>query len=86
MNYYHSDEIMLLLLVVLLVYVVMLPFIVSTDDKIRHLKSSVKGVKSILDTHAELENEIKAIVKEVELFYKQYMQENPSARRFFLIV
>lgn len=65
----------------LLIYALIIPFILNTDDKIKHIKWSALALKNVLKNCEQ--KDIKSISKEVQLLYDEYVQEKPSAKKYF---
>lgn len=78
-NYY--SEMMVALTLILLIYALMIPWILNTDDKLKHIKLSTVGLKNILNNSEH--KDVESISKEVQLLYNEYVQEKPSAKKYF---
>ena len=65
----------------LLIYALIIPFILNTDDKIKHIKWSAIALKNVLKNCEQ--KDIKSISKEVQLLYDEYVQEKKSEKKYF---
>ena len=65
----------------LLIYALTIPLILNIDDKIKHVKWSALGLKNVLKSCEQ--KDIESISKEAQLLYDEYMQEKPSAKKYF---
>lgn len=72
------DDIMLYFTIMLLIYALLIPLLLNTDDKVKHIKWSALGLKNVLKCCEQ--KDIKSISQEVKLLYDEYVQERPSAK------
>lgn len=75
------DDIMLYFTIMLLIYALLIPLLLNTDDKVKHIKWSALGLKNVLKCCEQ--KDIKSISQEVKLLYDEYVQERPSAKKYF---
>ena len=75
------SEIIVTLTLMLLIYALMIPLILNADDKLKHIKWSAIGLKNILKNSEQ--KDVTTISKEVKLLYDEYVQEKPSAKKYF---
>ncbi len=75
------SEMIVFFTLLLLIYALIIPFILNTDDKIKHIKWSALALKNVLKNCEQ--KDIKSISKEVQLLYDEYVQEKPSAKKYF---
>lgn len=75
------NEMIVVLTLLLLIYALTIPLILNTDDKIKHVKWSALGLKNVLKSCEQ--KDIESISKEAQLLYDEYMQEKPSAKKYF---
>lgn len=75
------SEMIVVFTLMLLIYALIIPFILNTDDKIKHIKWSALALKNVLKNCEQ--KDIKSISKEVQLLYDEYVQEKPSAKKYF---
>lgn len=75
------SEIIVTLTLILLIYALMIPLILNADDKLKHIKWSAIGLKNILKNSEQ--KDVTTISKEVKLLYDEYVQEKPSAKKYF---
>lgn len=76
-----NDELMLAMSLILLCYALAIPLIINTDDKVKHIRWSSLGLKNILKSCKG--KDISGISREIQLFYDEYIQEKPSAKKYF---
>ncbi len=77
------EEMFAIVTVVLLAYALAIPLIINTDDKIKHIRWSALGLKNVLKSYEGLCKEIPYVSHDVKLLYDQYIQEKPSAKKYF---
>lgn len=75
------SEMIVVFTLMLLIYALIIPFILNTDDKIKHIKWSALALKNVLKNCEQ--KDIKSVSKEVQLLYDEYVQEKPSAKKYF---
>lgn len=80
---YHDlySEMIVFITLALLIYALMIPILLNADDKVKHIKWSALGLKNVLKGCEKKDTE--RISKEVQLLYDEYVQEKPSARKYF---
>ena len=81
MNSNYYSEMIVAFTFILLIYALMIPLILNADDKIKHIKWSALALKNILTNWNQ--KDLKGISREVQLLYDEYMQEKPSAKKYF---
>ena len=75
------SEMIVFITLALLIYALMIPILLNADDKVKHIKWSALGLKNVLKGCEKKDTE--RISKEVQLLYDEYVQEKPSARKYF---
>lgn len=72
-------------IIVLIIYVLLVMFalLLTMDDKGVHIKRSSRGIRNVLDEFKETEVDINTVANRIQLFYEQYVQENPSSKKYF---
>jgi len=75
------SEMIVFITLALLIYALMIPILLNADDKVKHIKWSALGLKNVLKGCEK--NDTERISKEVQLLYDEYVQEKPSARKYF---
>lgn len=75
------SEMIVFITLALLIYALMIPILLNADDKVKHIKWSALCLKNVLKGCEKKDTE--RISKEVQLLYDEYVQEKPSARKYF---
>ena len=75
------NEMIVVLTLILLIYALIIPLMLNIDDKIRHIKLSALALKNVLKSCEQ--KDIESISREVQLLYNEYIQERPSAKKYF---
>lgn len=72
--------------IIIITYVILMPILIGAEiyilrnDKGKYLRSSYRGLKSILKAENMTKNDL---AEEIELFYFRYSQEKPGMKKFF---
>ena len=77
------NNIMITLSLILAIYTLSFPLILNFDDKLKHIKWSAIGLKNVLKNYEGKEIDTIRVAYDVELLYNQYIQERPSAKKYF---
>lgn len=75
------NEMIVVLTLILLIYALIIPLMLNIDDKIKHIKLSALALKNVLKSCEQ--KDIESISREVQLLYNEYIQERPSAKKYF---
>lgn len=75
------EEMLVIMTLLLLIYALMIPLILNTDDKVKHIRWSSLGLKNVIKSCEG--KDIQRVSHAIKLLYDEYIQEKPSAKKYF---